>query len=296
MILANVCAAEFLQLKGSPCPFRVHSKPTMDKIAPLLTFMKSHNISTDSRFRSALDFNELLQQVKEEAGWLESMVALMVLRSQEKAIYSPNNSGHFGLNLQDYCHFTSPIRRYSDLLVHRLLSDVIDGTSYKNEIEVNLEETCIHISEREIQSMQAEWDSLERFAVLHLQSQIGREFSAFISGVGSAGLFVTLETLNVCGLVPMDSLPPDFYLVHNPPSHLEGRHSGRRFVVGEKVEIVLVASDLAKGKLIMKLGKEMVDKFTQNMFVNRSCDPAPGQNLLAEPVLISSPALFLCKK
>eukprot|EP00667_Euglena_gracilis_P002620 EG_transcript_2624 len=257
MILANICAAEFLQAQSLPCPFRVHEEPTVDKIRLLRDFMESQGIESESEFDSALDFNRLLQLVKFEAAGADSIMQSMVLRSQTKARYSPENTGHFGLNLKDYCHFTSPIRRYADLLVHRLLSDAIDGTQYNEEIAGRLQEACDYISEREIDSMNAERDSVERFATLYFKSQVGKEFPAFISGISRAGLFVTLENINLCGLIPMERLPSDFYVEYQAPLRLEGSETGLRFALGDMVQVAVAASDLAKGKLTMTLGRQM---------------------------------------
>jgi len=279
MILANICAAEFLRVSGFPCPYRVHDEPTLLKVKELQKFAESQGVPHLGSLSRTTDFNRLLDSVKLAVG-IDTVMQSMVLRSQAKACYAEENRGHFGLNLRDYCHFTSPIRRYADLLVHRLLRDAITGTTFEAAIRPTLGDVCQQISEREVDAMTAERDSIERFTALYLKSQVGEEFPGFISGISAAGLFVTLERINVSGLITMEDLPSDYYAKLDSPLRLEGSRSKFVFALGDRLVVTLYAADLAKGKLKLRLGRALALELQQRLRTNAPGNPMRGPRRL----------------
>ena len=207
MIQANVAAAESLEGKRQALVYRVHDAPSLAKQEALRDFLKTLNIplARGGQLR-ANSFNGVLAKSKDKPH--ETMVGEMVLRSQSQAVYSPENIGHFGLNLMRYAHFTSPIRRYADLLVHRALIGALglgDGGMTPHE-EESLEEIAAEISTFERRAMAAERETIERLIAHHLADRVGDEFEGRISGVTKAGLFVSLQQFGADGFVPVSTL------------------------------------------------------------------------------------------
>ena len=182
------------------------------------------------------------------------MVNQMILRSQAQAEYSPQNIGHFGLALRRYAHFTSPIRRYADLLVHRaLVSGLKLGPGGLDNHVEDFEDLAAHISTTERQAAKAERDAVDRFTALYLADQIGAEFAARVNGVSRAGLFVTLKETGADGLVPIRTLPNDYY-DHDAILHtLTGTSHGLVFGLGQELEVQLKEAMPLTGGLIMTL-------------------------------------------
>ena len=242
MIQANVCAAETLQQKSRKLVFRIHDQPSREKLIALSEFLQTLDISfPKGQVSKPASFNKILHDVKDRE--YDQMVSTIVLRSQSQAVYSPDNIGHFGLNLRHYAHFTSPIRRYADLIVHRALVSVIsndkaqDGQSAE-EIGA-MEEIAEHISTTERRSMLAERDSNDRFIAAFLESRIGAEFPGRISGVTRFGLFIKLDETGADGLVPIANLGTEFFH-HDEGAHaLIGERSGLTFRLGEQVRVRL---------------------------------------------------------
>ncbi len=259
MIAANVCAAETLEQRQQPCVYRVHDQPSPEKVHALSEFL----LTLDIRFsKSAVNrpsqFNGILDRVRGTAE--EPMVNEVVLRSQAQAEYTLDNIGHFGLALHRYAHFTSPIRRYSDLLVHRALIRGLglgDGglppDARTPDVLKDLEETCIHITATERRAAQAERDALNRFTTSFLANRVGATFEARINGVTRAGLFVTLLETGADGLVPIGTLPQDYY-IHEEGAHcLRGQATGQEFRLGEAVEVMLREVNPVAGSLIFSV-------------------------------------------
>ncbi|MBV9825575.1 MAG: ribonuclease R [Alphaproteobacteria bacterium] len=252
MILANVAAAEELEARRQPCMYRVHDAPDPEKLAALRDFFDEAGIpglalAKGQVIRPEL-FNRILERVKGRPE--AAMVNDLVLRSQAQAVYSPNNIGHFGLALPRYAHFTSPIRRYADLLVHRAL---LAGAGSHSPDHEQLAAIGEHISATERRAAAAEREALGRYRATLLGNQIGTIFSGRISGVASFGLFVTLPETGTDGLIPISTLPSDFYDHDGARHRLLGRRSGRVFALGDAATVKLVEADAVGGRLLFRI-------------------------------------------
>jgi len=253
MITANVAAAETLEKKRQPCMYRIHDEPSIDRIEGLRQFLDSLNIPlAKGQVIRAKTLNRILTRVKGTAH--AGMVNDVILRSQSQAEYAPDNIGHFGLSLRRYCHFTSPIRRYADLLVHRALISGLDlgeGSLEKHHKDFcRLGET---LSKNERRASAAERDAVNRFCASYLSEKVGAVFSGRINGVARFGLFVTLDDTGADGLVPIRSLGDD-YFVHDEDRHLlRGRSSKKIFRLGDKIQLMLKEADPVSGSMILDL-------------------------------------------
>ncbi len=212
MVLANVAAAEELERLNQPVMYRVHAPPSEDKLASLRDFLHGFGISLPPGDQvHPRDFDRVLRRV---AGTPEALlVNEVMLRSQTQAEYSPDNIGHFGLALPRYAHFTSPIRRYADLLVHRALIHGLqlgDGALASDEA-TRFPDTALHITSTERRAQLAERDAIDRYLAAYMADKVGANFAARISGVTPFGLFVTVVESGASGLVPVRSLPDDFW-------------------------------------------------------------------------------------
>jgi ribonuclease R len=254
MIQANVCAAETLEQRRSPLIYRVHDAPSEAKLQALADFLATLAIPWNKGEAARTDrFNRLLAEVR--GGPQSEIVNEVVLRTQMQAIYSPENIGHFGLNLDRYAHFTSPIRRYADLIVHRSLISALglgdDGLS--GEDVARLKETAEHITLAERRAMAAERDATDRYVAAFLEDKTGSDFAGRITGVTRFGLFVRLSETGADGLVPVSSLGDD-YFVHDEAAHaLVGERTGVRWRLGRAVEVRLKEATPVTGGLILEM-------------------------------------------
>jgi ribonuclease R len=254
MILANVAAAEELEARGRACMYRVHDSPDPAKLAGLRDYLEELGIpgialAKGQVVRPAL-FNRILERAAAtpEAGPINELV----LRTQAQAAYSPNNIGHFGLALARYAHFTSPIRRYADLVVHRALTG---DTTPAREAGEALGGIAEHISATERRAAAAERNALDRYRAALLGGAIGTVFEGRVSGVAAFGLFATLPDSGADGLIPISTLPSDFY-DHEPTRHrLVGRRSGQVFALGDALRVVLVEADAIGGRLVFRIAE-----------------------------------------
>ncbi len=241
MIQANVAAAETLEAKRQALVYRVHDAPSLAKQESLREYLQTIGMSLarGPSLRPA-QFNGILERVRGSA--TEQLTNEVVLRSQSQAAYSPANIGHFGLNLQHYAHFTSPIRRYSDLLVHRALISALSFGSdgLRREDEARLEEISTLISAAERRAMAAERDTVDRLVASHLSSRLGETFAGRISGVTKSGLFVQLPQYGADGFVPVSSLGDEYYLFDEASRALVGQRTGSAFQLADPVEVRLV--------------------------------------------------------
>lgn len=254
MILANVAAASALEMRKAPCVYRVHDRPSKEKLDSAGEFLEAFGLSLPKgQAVKPAQLNLLLQKAKESP--YSHLVSEVILRSQAQAIYDPENIGHFGLALQKYAHFTSPIRRYADLLVHRSLIKAYDlgPGGLSEEEEVTLEEKSQHISQTERTSAEAERASVDRFTAKWMSQRIGDAFAGRINGVTRFGLFVTLDENGADGLVPIRTLPSDYY-IHDDKQHaLIGQRSKRIYRLGANVRVRIVEADGFTGSSVFEL-------------------------------------------
>ncbi len=257
MIAANVEAARSLLQSGIPAPFRIHDKPPESKYADLLEFLKEFALRMPPWAKlQPKDFANLLVKVRDRAD--ATLLESVILRSQSQAVYSPDNIGHFGLALQAYAHFTSPIRRYPDLLVHRAIKYGLSGAPrnrylYSPRDMVALSLQC---SERERRADEAEREVDERYRAAWMEQHVGGEFDGTISGVTSFGLFVELDQSKVNGLVHVTQLPKDFYHFDPVRKILAGERTGRAFRLGDRVRIVVLKASLEDRKIDFRLAED----------------------------------------
>lgn len=257
MIAANVEAARFLLKKKVPAPYRIHDKPPESKYADLLEFLKEFKLRMPAWASvQPRDFTALLAKIRErpDAALLESVL----LRTQSLAVYAPDNVGHFGLALEAYAHFTSPIRRYPDLLVHRAIKHALSGAkadafAYSPNGMAALALQC---SERERRADEAEREVDERYRAAWMEKHVGGEFDGIISGVTSFGLFVELDDSKVNGLIHVTQLPYDFYHFDPIRKTLSGERVGRVFRLGDRVRIVVLKASLEERKIDFRLAEE----------------------------------------
>jgi len=254
MIAANVAAAESLEKRKQPCMYRVHETPDPARVEALREFLQglSFSIAKGQVIRPK-HFTALLH--KAAGSPYAAMINSLVLRSQAQAVYAPENLGHFGLALQRYAHFTSPIRRYADLLVHRALISAYgfgeDGLP--PEIGEQFVDIGDHISGTERRAAAAEREATDRYIAAFLSDRVGNVFAGRIASVTRFGLFVTLNDSGADGLVPISSLPSDFY-DHDERGHaLVGRRWGRLFRLGAEVEVRLLAATPLTGGMTFEI-------------------------------------------
>jgi ribonuclease R len=268
MILANVAAAEELEARRQPCMYRIHDAPDAAKVEALRIFLEDMGIpglalAKGQALKPAL-FNRVLRRA---AGTPEAaLVNDLVLRCQAQAAYSPNNIGHFGLALRRYAHFTSPIRRYADLVVHRALIASANAAGRDFELgalpsDTDRDQLAVigeHISATERRAAAAERAAIERYRATFLARSIGSVFAARISGVAEFGLFVTLKESGADGLIPISTLPNDYYDRDERNHRLTGRNSGRVFRLGDEISVRLVEADGIGGRLVFRVEEEEV--------------------------------------
>lgn len=257
MIQANVAAAETLERNRAAVIYRVHDAPGQEKLAALRDFLKTLDIKiAKSGALKPQHFNRVLQQVRGTE--LDELVSEVVLRSQAQAEYSAENAGHFGLNLRRYAHFTSPIRRYADLFVHRSLIRALrlgDGGLADDEI-ARIDEVAAQISETERRAQAAERDTVDRLIALHLADQIGAYFQGRVSGVTRSGLFVRLTGTGADGFVPISTIGNDYFIHDETHYKIVGERSGETFRLGDLVEVRLVEAIPSAGALRFEIMSE----------------------------------------
>jgi ribonuclease R len=268
MLLANRTVAEKVAKikvsgKSIPFPYRIHDQPDEEKLIPFVEFARKHgyHFSTNTPDEIARSFNEMLLKVK---GTPEQRVLeQMGIRTMAKAIYTTKNIGHYGLGFEHYCHFTSPIRRYPDVMVHRVLTMVLEGDP---KPEKKLEQQCVHSSERERAAMEAERAANKYKQVEYMRQFLGEEFEAVISGVASFGFWAETIDHKCEGLVSCTSLLDyDDFVYYESDYALIGRRSHRAFRIGDQVRIKIMAANLIKRQLDYEwiLDPEMTEILTK---------------------------------
>ncbi|WP_108472297.1 ribonuclease R [Rhodanobacter thiooxydans] len=254
MIAANVQAALFLEKKKIPALFRAHEPPPAEKYEDLQQFLREFKLRMPPVDEvTPGDFSEILRMVKDRPE--RELIQNVLLRSQSMAAYQPDNRGHFGLALQAYAHFTSPIRRYPDLLVHRAIRFALTGrkpTDYAYT-PAEMAAMAIHCSQRERRAEEAERDVDERFKCAWMEKHIGSEFDGVVTGVTSFGLFVELDESKVSGLVHISQLMNDYYHFDATRKLLKGERTGAQFRLGDHVRIQVLRASLEDRKIDFRL-------------------------------------------
>ncbi|HAH09811.1 MAG TPA: ribonuclease R, partial [Alphaproteobacteria bacterium] len=257
MIQANVAAAETVEARKGRLIYRVHDQPNTEKLQALSDFLRTLNIklAPHGAVRTP-QLSRILSLAADDPN--KELISEIMLRSQSLAVYDPENIGHFGLNLRRYAHFTSPIRRYADLIVHRALIRFCGlGEDGLSDTQINaLKDIADTISACERRSMAAEREANERYLAAYMADQVGATFAAKISGVTRFGLFVRLDETGADGLVPMRALGQERFN-HDTKAHaLIGARSGRSYRLGQRVTVTLVEATPITGGLRFELADE----------------------------------------
>ncbi|MCO5248324.1 MAG: ribonuclease R [Chitinophagales bacterium] len=258
MLLANRRVAHFISekekelKKNIPFVYRVHDFPDEDKLKDFATFAKlfGHTFNYDNMKNISAEMNALMDKV--EGRPEERMLQQLAIRSMAKAIYSTKNIGHYGLGFDFYTHFTSPIRRYPDVMVHRLLQKVLNGT-YPNQ-KAEIEDKCKHCSERERAAMESERESVKYKMTQYMESHIGETFSGIISGVKTWGVYVELPEYNTEGLIRLDCFSDDRYIVDEKKMQLRGTLTDKIYRLGDEITVKLIGIDKQKKTIDFDLG------------------------------------------
>ncbi len=246
MLAANVCAAAFLKEHEHPVLYRVHEGPTPEKLEAVREFFKEFGLQLGGGDDpQAADYSKLLMQIKgrPDAGLLQTVM----LRSLRQAVYAPENLGHFGLGYEAYAHFTSPIRRYPDLLVHRAIKAVLAGKQYKPQLK--WAELGVHCSMTERRADDATRDVEAWLKCFYMRDHLGSVFDGTISSVTGFGLFVSLDNLYVEGLVHVSDLGADYYHFDAAKHQMLGERTGKRYRLGDRVRVKVVRVDMESTKI-----------------------------------------------
>ncbi len=257
MVLANVAAAEELEQRHQPVMYRVHAPPSKEKLASLRSFLHGLGVSLPPGDQAhPRDLDRVLRRVADTAD--APLINEVMLRSQSQAEYSPDNIGHFGLALPRYAHFTSPIRRYADLLVHRaMIGGLHLGTGALTADETErLPSTAQHITMTERRAQLSERDAIDRYLAAYMADKVGKNFAARISGVTRFGVFVTVTDSGASGLVPVRALPVDAWHYDEREQALKGRRTHLAFRLAQEVEVQLAQASPITGGLVFHIQQD----------------------------------------
>ena len=252
MLAANVCASDFLHDNEHAALYRIHEGPTPEKLEKLREFLKEFGLQlSGGEEPHAKDYAKLLEQVKGRPDM--QLLQTVMLRSLQQAVYSPDNVGHFGLAYESYTHFTSPIRRYPDLLIHRAIKAVLRGEKYRPG---KWDEIGIHCSQTERRADEATRDVESWLKCYYMQDRIGEEFAGSVSAVTSFGIFVALDDVFIEGLVHISDLGSDYFHYDDAKHQLVGERTGKRFRLADRVRVQLVRVDMESSKIDFRLAEE----------------------------------------
>ena len=250
MLLANVTVAEKIIESKKRGVFRIHDKPDEKKIAEIDSFIKKlgYRINISNSKEPNKTINKLLELIEGKPE--KNIIDMMVIRAMSKAKYSSKNIGHFGLMFENYTHFTSPIRRYPDLIVHRLINDIIN----KKNITINdLESLCLHCSTMEERATKAERASIKLMQVKYMSDKVGYNYDGVVSGINERGLFVEIKNNKCEGFVRMKDIPNDFFDFNRKTNTVIGQNTLEEYSLGDDVRIEVIKTNVEKKHIDFKI-------------------------------------------
>jgi ribonuclease R len=290
MVLANVAAAQALEQRRAPCLYRVHDQPDAAKLEALREFLGTLGIAvpTGQRLRPA-DLNRVLQQVAGKP--VSQLVSQTVLRSQSQAVYSPDNLGHFGLALARYAHFTSPIRRYPDLVVHRSLIAAYGlGEGGLAEADKGrFTEFGEHLSMCERRAVAAERGAMDRYVAAYMAAHVGATFPGRVTSVTRFGLFAALDGTGADGLIPIRSLGQEFFRHDEGRQILIGERTGETYGLGDRLRLKLVEADTATGGLLFEI-VDVIERVERHPLPRGQQRPRSDRGVPRRPVAHRGPS------
>jgi ribonuclease R len=277
MLAANVCASDFLQERKQSALYRVHEGPTPEKLEKLRGFLSEFGMGIGGGDEPrAKDYAALLEKVKDRPD--AQLLQTVMLRSLRQAVYSPDNLGHFGLAYDAYTHFTSPIRRYPDLLVHRAIKAALKSESYQPG---DWDEIGAHCSSTERRADEATRDVVSWLKCYYMQDRVGEEFSGSVSAVVPFGLFVALDDIFIEGLVHISDLGSDYFHFDETRHELAGERTNARFRLSDRVRVQLVRVDLETNKIDFRLIEGVSRPTERSGKTARERAPAPATETAA---------------